>query len=146
MVLSEMNTSAADEDVEVQIEEVPGKPKNRLRTFILLLILILSLSYCFSLAAQNPSQYIDVNLDSPTTFIHEQEGTFIGGTLYLNGHRVIIESDAIVRFEKVVGPGKIYLYPGCILGIGSDIPSNVKVYIVDPEATGRKKFPIPRNG
>lgn len=77
-----------------------------------------------------------------TTFLYEKDMYFIGDTLYLNNFKVRLQSKAYVRFEVIVGPGEIYLYPESTFMVKKKLEENVKVYITEHE----RKFEIPKRG
>tara|TARA_R110000772_G_C13310332_1_gene440563 strand:- start:4882 stop:5226 length:345 start_codon:yes stop_codon:yes gene_type:complete len=103
-----------------------------MKKLLVVLLIIVGQFLCPSVQAQESIKLESLILETPTTFVSDG-GIFIGDVLYLNGQRVILQAGAVVRFERVVGPGKIYLYPTAILGIAEDLPADVEVYIVKPE-------------
>jgi len=100
-----------------------------MKKITIILVLILGQFLCSSVQAQIES----VRLDSPTTFVAEENRMFIGDTLFMNGFRVIVEERAHVRFNEIVGEGSIYLYPDSLFLLRGDLPDEVSVYIVAPE-------------
>jgi hypothetical protein len=104
-----------------------------MKKLLVVLLIIVGQFLCPSVQAQENFKLESLILETPTTFVADDGGVFIGDTLYLNGFRVILQAGAVVRFERIVGPGKIYLYPTSIFGVAEDLPADVEVYIVKPE-------------